>query len=697
MIVFLLAVLIGLVLLGWIAEKWLLPVWCWPLLLGLTMILSLLLGGVNPWWAGFLSLPFLLTALIVGANSWRLRLITVPWLERIEVSLSQLEGKTLYSPLSWRRELIMGRLPEVERTMTLNQDEESFLAQETVQLCRKWQQALTKDPRGEISPQLLDFIATQGFNKLRLSKSGGGRSFSRAAVASVLTRLASCDTRLAQLIARLNGGLTLERYGSGSQQRKYLPLMSDKQFFVYRLSEQEMDGAYGVVCEDVYRNKEQLGIRLHLEEALFNLPDFTSLAEVVIPFYDPDNLLEDNGQTHICLLLATEWLKKHKKGFVPLNQALAIRNKAVIPFIRNETAVYSLVSSYAGLLNLAHKASAGVAALRCLGEEVDLAALAGLEYELASLAELRELSLQLAHQGEAVTEQDLQGNVNRIVSRAAMFGIRLSASQPQLSKSLLTISPARRRPITLGSVVQLHNDWREIANSLGDEQGKLDRLLMRLGARCWRSLFRCFFYGFSSLFYRNSLYRKQVHLALAFGLTMDATLINSIVFTAPFVRCDKAWEAIYTVMAVNRSEKQDWKNTIATAQEEVINLLTGLHPAARFLLCWAMFPLGKNYTRRTSTEDAQLAERLMVPSREREEMFRDINKQAGAHQEAEELLKLAWLVKDIYTGLREKNFHRPWRMTELDWYQDLHDQRHINANDMKIMRDFYLKARAFLA
>jgi len=694
MIVFLLSVLVFTIMLGLVAEKYLLPVWCWLLFLGLDLALSLLIAGGNIWWAMLIFLPFFLLALLFGIASLRLRYLVVPWLERIQRVLSQLK-KEKFLPSSWQRDLIMGRMPEIERTVTLNGDEEKFLAKETSQLCQRWRRIVAKDPRGEISSQLLAFISAQGFSRLRLSKAAGGRNFSRAAVASILTRLASCDVRLAQLIMRLNGGLALERYGTGSQQRKSLM----KQSFVYSLSEQEINGVYGVISEGVYRNREQLGIDLYWKENLFNPPDFVSVIELVIPFYDTNGLLEDNDQTHICLLLPSELLKERKgrgeRIFVSLNQIVAIKNKEVVPFIRSERAVYSLVLSYAGLLNLGYQASAGAAALRSLGEEVNLSALAGLGHELGSLAELKELGLQLVHQGERITEQDLQGNINQIVARAAMFGIGLSSSQPQLGNRLLTITPAPLSLMELSSVIQLHEYWQEIRNNLTGEPEELDKLLMKLGAHCCRNLFRCFLYGIGSLISSSSLHRKQVHLMLAFGLTMDMVLIHKISFMTSFPQCGKVWQAIYAVIAINQKAKEEWKDSISMAQEEIINLLTELHPVVYFLLRWTIFPLGKNYTRRTSAEDVLLAEALMVPSQEREDRFRDLDKQEEANKQAEELLKLAWVVRGIYAGLKEKKLYRPQELDELSWYKDLRDQKYISENDMNIMQDFYTKAKAY--
>ncbi len=699
MLVFLLSVLVFITLLGLVAEKYLLPVWCWQLLLGLGLGLSLLAAGANIWWAVLIFLPFFLVALLFGMTSLRLRYLVVPWLERIQRALSQLKEEKA-SPPSWQRDLMMGRMPEIERTITLNGDEEKFLAKETVQLCQRWRRILAKDPKGEITSQLLAFISAQGFNRLRLSKAAGGRNFSRAAVASILTRLASCDERLAQLIMRLNGGLTLERYGTGSQKRKSLM----KQSFIYSLSEQEVSGVYGVIAEGLYRNKEQPGIDLHWEDNLFYLPDFVSVIELVIPFYNTNGLLEANDQTHICLLLPSEllreWIKSRKpsgeKIFVPLNQIVAMKNEAVIPFIRSERSVYSLVLSYAGLLNLSYQASAGAASLRSLGEEVDLAALAGLSNELASLAELRELGLQLVHQGERITEQDLQGSINQIVARASMFGIGLSSSQPRLGSRLLTIAPARPSSMKLGSAVQLHEYWQEIRNNLTGEPEELDKLFMKIGAHCCRSLFRCFLYGIGSLISPSNLHRKQIHLVLAFGLVMDAVLIHRIGFRAYSSLSGKAWQAIYAVIAINQKAKEEWKDSISMAQEEIINLLAELPPVVRFLLKWTIFPLGKNYTRRTSAEDAILAEALMVPSQEREDRFRDLDSQGDANKQAEELLKLAWVVRTIYADLKEKNLHRPWELDELSWYRDLYDQKHISESDMNSMQDFYTRAKAFI-
>ena len=697
------------VLLGAVAERRSLPAWSWLLMLGLGMMLSLWIAGGGYFWFFVLSFPLLALALVIGIPAARMRLITVPWAERIRQSLQELEA---VPETTWQQNLMMGRLPKVEKTPRLNQDEEDFLETETAALCQQWRKARQK--KAGVSPDLLRFLAEKGFNRLRLSDAYEGKNFSLAAVSSILTKLATCDMELAQLVAHLDGGSAIERYGSGSQQRKYLPLIAAENYFIYRLDEGEIKTKeiYGIVCEGTHRKRAQLGLQLHWRD--LELPPFVNLIQLVVPFYDPQKLLETpetDERNYVCLLLSPELLKeqKNKTIFVPMSQALAMKNEEVIPALSREIVTHSLALACGYLLNLTHQASAGAAALSRLDNSIDSSALAGLAYELTCLQRVEELSLQLLKQGEKITESDLNGITSHSLSRTTMFTTGLSANQRRLSRMPPPLFCGSSSPLQLKGAISMHKHWREMVENI-NQQGKEDEILNKLLAHYGRSILRCCSLGISWGWIAkphpdlsDNRLRRVTHLRLALNLTMDMILFNAIMFMRPLPQCDGAWQSFLVMLALAREEtgaveEEEWKTAVSLSQQEIVRLLSSLAlpPFLRLLLRWTIFPWGRNYSARTEEEDASLATGLMVPSQERETLFRLMDKHSADYQDAQELLKLSWLVRDIYAAIKEKKLTRPWSMDELSWYKDLCKSKHISAKDVQIMSDFYSRAMTFL-
>ena len=751
---FLLSLLFFLVLLGAAIEKMeplkQLPIWGWTLLLGLALELALLISAASMLW------HILAVTIMVGITvifvipALHLRWVYEPWLERVQESLGRMNF-SLLPPIPWQEKVILGFMAESNKedrsdkddrgdkndrgnkddkgdkddkkntdrkASSLRPQEMDFLMEDCVALCQLWNAEIIKEEfrldSSVLSPRLLRFLAARGFNRLELNPEYGGKNFSLHAMTAVLTKLACCDMRLAELIASFNNGLgtTVEKYGSSYQSKKYLSALATEESFIYKLGEAETraKGGYGVVCKAKYHNRSQLGLQLHWRYANPCVPSMINWVGLIIPCYDPDRLL-DEAQPELCILLPRELLKKTKQGtqlcdgFVPLSFVLG--NRSSISFLRNAEIPFSLAHGTAYLLRLTHRLSAVLAARQWLGPSAPLSSLAALGYELSALLSARELCLWNMERNREEGRM-MDALVKASISRATLWGIRSLGSfdgmelQPEISgKSLWTLQ----------ACLSEHSHWRAIVGEYAAEEKQnkeeeRNNAVSRLFAHYAQSLLRCFAlgltWGWTARDPQTQMLRRLRHITAAFGLVMDMLLVDALVLMRPFPRCDRAWHSFYLLLALTQSgnpvAEDGWKTALHLCQYELKRLLVNRPGNWFFTNClnWTVFPWGRNYDRPSVVEERSLAEKLMIPSQERQDLFEIMDTQARSFVAGEEMIKLAWLVKDIYADLRAKSLRRPWSSGELEWYKELCVEQQISPQDLKIMNRFYKQAMLFL-
>ena len=137
-----------------------------------------------------------------------------------------------------------------------------------------------------------------------------------------------------------------------------------------------------------------------------------------------------------------------------------------------------------------------------------------------------------------------------------------------------------------------------------------------------------------------------------------------------------------------------WNDSVYQARNELAILINNLpfHAIIITIMRPILLPFAWNYRPPTAAEELQLAEIWAVPSAQREELFAELNKQHDSYKEIEEVVRLAWLVKEIYDRLFEENITRSTNMNTNEWQAKLLEDGIINADDVKIMDDFHKKS-----
>lgn len=113
------------------------------------------------------------------------------------------------------------------------------------------------------------------------------------------------------------------------------------------------------------------------------------------------------------------------------------------------------------------------------------------------------------------------------------------------------------------------------------------------------------------------------------------------------------------------------------------------------LIAKALLSLSPRYKVPSDAEYHQIVNYYSIPSQQRNAFFAEIETASPRLQEMEELVKVAWLVKEIYDSLEGKGYAsldvRSKHLTTKQWYDELLKAHLINNDDIKILNDFNKK------
>ena len=206
------------------------------------------------------------------------------------------------------REIFSGK-PSLENLLTtyaplvtLTDEEQSFLANETEELCGLVDDFKVLEDK-DFSDEVWRFMRRQGFFALKIPKEWGGKGFSTAATSAVLVKLGTASSDLASTVAvpnSLGPGELLVRYGTPEQQKYYLPLLADGTFIpcfgltgIHSGSDAtSLIGSYGVVEE----RDGEIGVKCTFDKRYITLAPVAGLVGIGFELQDPNNLLKGNGE-----------------------------------------------------------------------------------------------------------------------------------------------------------------------------------------------------------------------------------------------------------------------------------------------------------------------------------------------------------------------------------------------------------------
>ncbi len=270
---------------------------------------------------GLVTAAFAAAALVFGlrplrrllVSGWALRAIR-PVLPRIgRTERIALDAGTVW----WDRDLFSGN-PDWRKLLAftprpLSPREQAFLDGPVEELCgmvHEWEVR----QRGDLPPEVWDFVKRHGFFGMIIPEEYGGLGFSAAAHSAVVVKVASRSVTAAVTIMvpnSLGPAELLLHYGTDDQKQHYLPrLATGEELPCFALTGPEAGSdaaatqSEGIVCRGTYAGEEVLGMRLNWRKRYITLGPIATVIGLAFRLRDPDGMLggdEDRGIT--CALI----------------------------------------------------------------------------------------------------------------------------------------------------------------------------------------------------------------------------------------------------------------------------------------------------------------------------------------------------------------------------------------------------------
>ena len=272
-------------------------------------------------WKGFLGL--LLAGLwLLNVRPLRQALITRPFMKtylKLLPPMSQTEKEALEAgTVWWDGELFTGA-PRWRKLLAaqppqLSAAERAFLDGPCEELCRMLDDWNITHERGDLPPQVWEFLKSRGFFAMIIHKKYGGLEFSAYAHSCVLAKIASRSGTAASTVAvpnSLGPAELLQHYGTEEQKSYYLPRLArgeEVPCFALTGPRAGSDAGSipdtGVVCHGSYQGREVLGLRLNFSKRYITLAPVASVIGLAFRMFDPDRLLSEKVDVGItCALI----------------------------------------------------------------------------------------------------------------------------------------------------------------------------------------------------------------------------------------------------------------------------------------------------------------------------------------------------------------------------------------------------------
>src|SRR6267378_964292 len=275
----------------------------------LTVDAFLVLGGI-----------FAFGSVVLGVAPLRRVLVSrllLAWYRGQLPAMSQTEQEAIDAgTVWWDGDLFSGR-PDWGKLLALPQpkltpEEQSFLDNETEQLCAMVNDWETTQVYQDLPPHAWQFIKDKGFLGMIIPKKYGGKEFSATMHSRVIQKLATrCGAATVHVMVpnSLGPAELLLHYGTEEQKNHYLPrLAKGLEIPCFGLTNPHAgsDAAaipdFGIVCRGMWEGREMLGMRVTWEKRYITLGPVATILGLAFRLHDPDHLL--GGEEDIGITLA---------------------------------------------------------------------------------------------------------------------------------------------------------------------------------------------------------------------------------------------------------------------------------------------------------------------------------------------------------------------------------------------------------
>jgi acyl-CoA dehydrogenase len=289
-------------------------------------------------WKGFLWLLFV-GLVLLNMAPLRQSLLTRPFMKiyrRMLPSMSSTEREALEAgTVWWDGELFTGK-PDWPKLLDakapqLTAEEQAFLDGPCEELCGMIDDFDITHRRGDMPPEIWEFLKCKGFFAMIIQKKYGGLEFSAYAHSCVLAKLSSRSATVSSTVAvpnSLGPGELLQHYGTEDQKNHYLPRLArgdDIPCFALTGPRAGSDAASlpdtGVVCRGLWEGREIIGLRLNFSKRYITLAPVATVIGLAFRMFDPEKLLGERTDLGItCALIprGTAGIRIGRRHF-PLN------------------------------------------------------------------------------------------------------------------------------------------------------------------------------------------------------------------------------------------------------------------------------------------------------------------------------------------------------------------------------------------
>jgi len=227
---------------------------------------------------------------------------------RMLPQMSQTEKEALEAgSVWWEGELFHGR-PDWSKLLAYPQPrltpvEQSFLDNETAELCRLSDDWTSSHLDHDLSPQAWQYLKEKGFLGMIIPRKYGGLEFSAFAHSQVVTKLSTrcAATAVSVMVPNsLGPAELLLHYGTDEQKNHYLPRLAkglDIPCFALTSPWAGSDAAsipdQGIVCRGLWQGREVVGMRVTWDKRYITLAPIATVVGLAFRLFDPEHLLGD--------------------------------------------------------------------------------------------------------------------------------------------------------------------------------------------------------------------------------------------------------------------------------------------------------------------------------------------------------------------------------------------------------------------
>ncbi|MCZ7654137.1 MAG: acyl-CoA dehydrogenase [Rhodocyclaceae bacterium] len=262
-------------------------------------------------WTILIILPLVAIVALFAIKPLRRAVVTRPLFaayRKMLPQMSQTEKEAIEAgSVWWEGELFHGR-PDWNKLLAfpqpkLSPEEQSFLDNETEELCRLSDDWTSSHYDHDLSPQAWQYMKDKGFLGMIIPKRYGGVEFSAHAHSEVVTKLSTrcAATAVSVMVPNsLGPAELLLHYGTDEQKNHYLPRLAkglDIPCFALTNPWAGSDAAsipdQGIVCRGMWQGREVVGMRVTWDKRYITLAPVATVVGLAFRMFDPEHLLGD--------------------------------------------------------------------------------------------------------------------------------------------------------------------------------------------------------------------------------------------------------------------------------------------------------------------------------------------------------------------------------------------------------------------